>query len=490
MSTKVGRFEGLQDFAFLLPFVFVILLPIWQRLVLATVGWDAIMLYDWQRIGCALVLMATILLIEISSKSETVFWLGRWNLIIWGLIFCLGILSICVNGKPWWDGLRELADMAILVLGFGTIRFAFCRNHMANWNGAIAMCFIGSASVYLAIFFEVNVDNLFNPLFMRNGVYFPSFSNIRFFSDYQAFILPFVVFGVTVICKGPASKIVGWFLLTFFIMLFFFTGSRVMVLGQIVAHLTLLIGLGRRYWGVFYKHGLAWFGGYMAYIAIAVVIPSYLQDSIVSTQSLLRSDLSQREVLWGLAMRDMISSPLLGIGPGEFSRQLNHVAAAPHNSLLMIGAEWGGAVLCLVVFIVGGFLIKNINTLRYQKVFDGERGEFSVAAWLSFIALLAHSLVANVFVIPTSQLGLVLSASLLPATFCEVEMLSDRASYALKRVWKLVIALVIGAMSLVLLRDIPSLPERNAKYLTCMRPTEFYSPRFWQQGWLIDRCPE
>jgi hypothetical protein len=33
-------------------------------------------------------------------------------------------------------------------------------------------------------------------------------------------------------------------------------------------------------------------------------------------------------------------------------------------------------------------------------------------------------------------------------------------------------------------------PQRNQFYLDCKRPTPFFTPRFWRQGWLIDHCPK
>lgn len=83
-----------------------------------------------------------------------------------------------------------------------------------------------------------------------------------------------------------------------------------------------------------------------------------------------------REVLYGLAMNDILSSPVFGMGLDQFNRHHGIVAAYPHNFLLQILYD-GGILFLLVLVIPLWKALKRLwNTCN--------RDEFAVFAALLF----------------------------------------------------------------------------------------------------------
>lgn len=488
---SVGRLARakaeLRLLAGIMPFLYILLLPFMDHWVPGPIGWDSVTLYDWQRIGAMTVLVSSVVTIGLlpgnTGNMPRGFFIGVM------LVLGAGIVSTAVNDAGRWSTWREWANAALLLLAFWSVNSGFAGSDSARWQRLVTLCLAGSALLYVVVFFNVNYDNLFVPFYMGDGIFVPAFSNVRFFSDYQAFLFPFLIYLVSTL-RGWRRNL-SWGLAAVFFMLFFYTGSRVVVLGQVGAHLSLFCLLGRRHMPVFRRHLAAWAVGGLLFLVLSYGIPSLFAKEAIATAPLARWDLSLRDVLWKAAWQDILDHPLSGIAPGQLSRHLNAVAAAPHSAPLMIAAEWGIPVLLLAILGMVTLVVPFVRRLRLQAWHEGaptsmQQIEFMSAAWLAFLALLLHSLVANVWVVPTSQLAMLLAGCLIYS--CTRVERVPKPSMQLQ-VLRLMAVLICGGIGFILAHDSPRLPERNSDYLRCMRPTPFFSPRFWQQGWDIDRCP-
>ena len=477
------------------PLVYILQLPVLERLVPGPVGWAAITLYDWHRIAQIGALVAGIAISVGSNKGRGIF-LPSTRGVVWLLsIIAIGCLSVLANEVPWWDAAHEMALLMLLLLAFWAIWQAFSQAPDAERQQVAGLCLGGSALLYVAIFLWANQDNLLNVEYMDVPLDIKAFSNVRHFSDYQALVLPFLICWIVTECHGWGARVAGWCWVFLFCMTFFYTGSRVLVLGQGVMHVGLWLLLRQRYLPTLRQHAMAWIGGYLCFLFFSRLLPALMSAKASPVQTLLRSDLSLRDVLWNSAAQNIWQHPWLGIGPGEFSRQINNLAAAPHNGLLMLGAEWGVPVLVLVVVAVGGIIVRSLRELKGRVNTESTGRPFAIACWLAFGALLLHSLVANVLVIPSSQTGLILAAGMACATTISGSSLRLNGGKKIVRVTTrvghgIMVLMTIGLSSVILAVDIPLLPARNSAYLNCMKPTPFLSPRFWQQGWLINDCPE
>jgi len=339
------------------------------------------------------------------------------------------------------------------------------------------------AGLYTALFFINNFDELFIPEFIGDPLRFIGFNNIRFFSDWQMLLLPFTVaFASTKDINGRIIKTCTWCLVIAFAMLFFFTGSRVVVWGQLGTHALLFGVLGKRYLPMLRKHGLCWMGAGALFIVVTQLPPLLNGVKPASLAHLIRGGLSAREIIWEQALVAVISHPLLGIGPGALAQNWNPIAAAPHNSILMIVAEWGVIAALLTVCTGLGWIGRALCQLSYE-----DRPSIStLAIWQALITLLLHSLVANVLVVPLSQSALVLAVSMLPVGDSTTHQSSSDSGRHLKAL--LLMGPALLAIWIVTV-DLPSLPARNQEQLLCRQPTQFFSPRFWQQGWWLMGCP-
>lgn len=489
-----GAFRSfLYWLAALTPFGFILVLGDFHRLLPFSYGWTSVTLYDWQRVGvtAALIFSLAITLLAGHGRLKHVPSI-KITLPVF-FILLLGALSVLVNGQDAWIGFREIGNTGLLAACFVSLVSLLPR--VKNWQTWVLACLAGSALLYVLAFLELNSYTLFFPEFMEVEITLPVFSNIRFLSDYQALVLPFLVVLIGR-CRGGPARWAAWAAGILFAMLFYYTGARVMVLGQLGAHAVLLIYLGKRYRGTFCRHIATWCGGYVLFFIFSWLIPHWLMGQQTALAvPLFRGGVSGREVLWQLAWGDMVQHPWLGIGPGEFSRQFNAVAAAPHNGLLMLGAEWGIPVMLIALMLLWKAIVPRLGALRLMSEGNDGQLDFAMAAWLAFSALLLHSLVANVWVVPTSQLSMLLSAVLFSVSIpmtpnATASFLDARSRSVPKFGWAWGVLSVGSAlwMLTVVALELPGLPLRNQQYVDCPRPTLFFSPRFWQQGWLTDGC--
>jgi hypothetical protein len=101
----------------------------------------------------------------------------------------------------------------------------------------------------------------------------------------------------------------------------------------------------------------------------------------------------------------MLGSPVLGIGPGQFTQFESYAGAHPHNWMLQVAAEWGVPALLVTVVGIGG-LVRRIRS----SIKDGS-GEVVLlaAASLSVFVGLVSALVDGTLVMPTTQVGFALA---------------------------------------------------------------------------------
>lgn len=469
----------------IVPFALVMALPLLERGFTGPVAWNGVTLYDWQRIyeltALAWVLTLAACIPRMSWPSATVRGIG-FVLIAVGV----GALSAWRNAVPWQDAAHEILLVSTLAAAFATLRSFVRRMDGATLAGMVALCAFVSASFYCAAFWENNWEKVLMKAFSGAPLVFVSFSNVRFFSDYQAFLIPFLIYGAVRYCEHPYARRSAWAAVFVFCSLFYFSGSRVLVLGQLTAHACLLWTAGRRHLPVMKHHALAWLGGYCVYLFCAALLPTMMGLESLGALPLVRSSLSLRDILWQQAWQDVELSPWLGIGPGEFARQFNPVAAGPHNAVLMIAAEWGLPFLAMMAAAVWATFRPAMRGLRQGQLAVDE--PFAIACWLALLSLAAHALVANVAVIPSSQLCLLLAAVLASETVrgsAASVVPGGMIGYGCRGV----LLALAASLAVLLWRDVPTLPARNAAHLACGKPTQFFSPRFWQQGWLLKDCP-
>ncbi|WP_228254946.1 O-antigen ligase family protein [Aquirhabdus parva] len=190
--------------------------------------------------------------------------------------------------------------------------------------------------------------------------------------------------------------------------------------------------------------------------------------------SVMRTDSSQRTLLWQKALDLWQAHPVLGAGGDHFALAKPWLLNAhPHNLLLQWISEWGFAGLLTLVL----FLPIMLNILRHRQTLPA----FALAA---VAAVCIDAMVSGVLVYPLSQmLGLWSVAwliSLLPNTHqTSTASNSDKKSIAShfqiwQRSFKIVTAWAIVAMLVIHGHDLVC--------IHCISVDNENAPRFWQFG--------
>lgn len=445
-----------------------------------------ISLMDWQRI------------LELVTLGLVILWLAPavivgdyagLNLPGWGesaswlIIFALGVVSCAYAAMPmvalldWSWTLCWFVATALLV--------ALAPGSKSALYESVAVWTITVLASYTLLFYVSNADALFEPLSFLS-VRFPGFNNVRPFADYQTVVLFFIPAAINKLVTSDRWRSVCWLLAGMYVALAFMSGSRSLILGQLAGLTSISLLLRRRSTQFLGRQLKMWLFGAASYALLFVLFPLLVRGSISTLDPefvLLRFGVSERDVIWKLAISMFLDSPLLGVGPMHFAAFMNPVAASPHNHVLQLLAEWGGPATAIFVVIAGRFLWRGVGAVsQLDEVRPGSDAEFQVAATAALVALLAQSFVSPVFNNPASQILLSLLAIL-----C-----SSRGGGTGARGVKMIALAAMAALILgtwLVAPWIGRIAERNSCYVfSTEKPTGRFAPRFWQQGWIFPPC--
>ena len=227
------------------------------------------------------------------------------------------------------------------------------------------------------------------------------FLNPRYFAKVTTWLIPLLWFAgyaarqksraITAFCFVVASVLAAHILMT---------GSRGALLALVVSAGVCAVA----------------FGSPGRRLAVAIVLYCIVGAAIwgavewiyggASFSGIARTGSSDRNILAQQILAAVRQSPWWGIGPMQFADLERHAwAAAPHNSVLQLAAEWGlpatvgfiGLALAWLRF----YLLKVRSAVRLGAGDDGKGWE--VAVFAAILAAFGQSLIANVLSDPISQ---------------------------------------------------------------------------------------
>lgn len=194
---------------------------------------------------------------------------------------------------------------------------------------------------------------------------------------------------------------------------------------------------------------------------------------------------SGRIPLYLAALSDIRESPLLGLGPMQFSLVDRHPdlnIAGVHSLPLQLAAEWGLPAAILACWLIGLWFRAMFRTTRHQstQVPDGWDAWVAVALFSGLLAALIHSLVANVLNDPISQTMACLAAALV--TFQKPQSsVPLRASAPQRVAMGLVAVTVLIGLWMGYQKGVACVGQASqAAYKTGIGGSIF--PRYWSQG--------
>lgn len=331
--------------------------------------------------------------------------------------FLFGGISSFASELPLWGFLELstylLASMSVVVLGLALVRLRI------------------SPETSLAVFFVVPVllysikslAGLWAAYSGSAALVYPEpisgFFNIRFFNQYQTWVLPLLPAALLLGSPVPGVRRGLWVALVFIVGCFFWALYwRSMGRGTLyaIAAATVLVWVwGGVHWS---RYCLASFGlslaGYLAFLLVFASPPGLMQSEILSVDS------PGRLYLWCIAVELIAEHPALGVGPMQFATVDNTVAAHPHNFILQWVTEWGvlgaGVLLSALVFLITCWLLAVRSELR---VCSSGRKAWLAAITTSVLAALAHGLLTGIVVMPASIAMAVIVLSLMYAYWPE-----------------------------------------------------------------------
>jgi putative inorganic carbon (HCO3(-)) transporter len=243
----------------------------------------------------------------------------------------------------------------------------------------------------------------------------PGFSNAHFLNHTQTALLPLIV----LLClKAPRTDAWRklWFALAgFWWALLFATEARATILALILGCCTALIL--RRAHARQFLMTMLWtaLAGLVVYLLLFILLPVSIGMHPISTPMnvvgrTVANPVSDRTLLWNLAVQLISSHPWLGVGPQHFAHEgaQLYAGAHPHNWPLQVATEWGvPALLCLVGVVVLGAraLVRSGARIAADDV---DNQHMLVTLQVACTAIVVDGLFSGVLVMPQSRLAIAL----------------------------------------------------------------------------------
>jgi len=343
----------------------------------------------------------------------------------------------------------------------------------------------------VAIVCAMSVVNIYSSLISGLSLTYPEpisdFANIRFFNQYQTWLLPFVTAAIFIPPPHLSIRTAIWRLLVstlavFFWLLYWHSHGRGTGYATFLAALMTTVLCGR--------HGRRYF-----IITLGFAILGYLAESVMFLSPadggahLASLQSSGRLYLWHIALDVLAAHPVLGIGPMMFASIDTGEAAHPHNAILQWASEWGIPAAVLIMTAIGCCFWRWYRALPVLLAQSKKDAQIATATTASLIAGTIHGLLSGVIVMPASQFMLITVAALAAAQAASVKpsRIDTLESPKLKRfvtyaysLWIVLASLLLATLTVTSYQShvTQSLSSRS------VYTRNLNQPRFWVDGTL------
>lgn len=247
------------------------------------------------------------------------------------------------------------------------------------------------------------------------GDFTMGFSNIRFFNHTQTPILPLLLI---LCCVTPAASRLRWLwwsLAAYWWMAIYATAGRGTLVGMVGGCIAVAVLRHRQATPYLKAAALTAVLGLLGYLVFLVAIPIAAGGSAFGAfasviERTAADPASNRLVLWSRALQLILHHPLLGVGPMHFAHNAGdlHTGAHPHDWIMQIASEWGiPAFLCLCATLA--LAARALLRAGAGLAADDKPNQAICSALVAGSAtILIDGLVSGLFVMPQSQLAVVL----------------------------------------------------------------------------------
>lgn len=382
------------------------------------------------------------------------------------------------------ESLQEIS-LFLLLFMFGIICQFLSRNNKNLIDRLFIVTTLLGALLFVCHFVTCYLVAVVSNIAFSWVTPFVSFSNVRFFSQYQAYTLPILVIPLITFNLPLRWRTVALLFLAFWWALHFATGTRSVWVALLVTILFLLIFLKdqARQWLIWQLAGML-IGGifYLAFDYLTIGNSLYGLGSITKRGL----DDNGRWPLWLSAFEMIKNHPLLGIGPMHFAFNNFTIAAHPHNSVLHITAEYGLPAVLIAVYLVVAFLKKAVAWCI--KPTYNENPQINIALTAALVCGLCDSLFSGNIIMPHSQMMLFMIGGWLIGRNQATDLVSiELQTLQGKGRTLALVAAVLAAITIQLngVQSYYSYMER-----TQFSVPEYAHPRFWNDGhWPAEEKP-
>lgn len=361
-------------------------------------------------------------------------------------VLLLGLISTFLSKNILYSSLLYLHTtmlISLIILGY-----------KIKGHDSILFYTILFSNVFLVSYSLLNYSFfiLSNEVPLPDGVLY-GFYNIRFFNQFQALSIPFIIYFLS----HPNLHRVAKITLTFNFFLLLFSSARGASIAILVATLIYCYFINRR----MIKEIL-----FCLLAAILIFLLHYFYVSFThSAEYIIRTDSSRRYDLWLEIINNInFKTLLIGNGPGGYKSEIFDLGH-PHNSILQILNNWGVIVLSILVWFTYKLIKKSLAFIKKNK----DNNEFLIY-FTSFLSLLIYSLVSGVIVMPIPQTFLFILVGILLGylgyNLCEIK---SKTHKTIALLLTLILTLFYAALVILSYNCLDSKP---------------YGPNYWSNGQL------
>jgi len=330
-----------------------------------------------------------------------------YKLLLIGVI-CLGLISVTAAQASNYAFIEFTIFTALLCYAVFVSNLHKYYEDIVRYYTYVVMYaaflyfFVFIISYFAALTHEVGYD--WDELFF-------GFVNIRFFNQYQIWLLPFMTLAL-LHCKAVIWTRVIFVITVIWWALLFLSVARGAMLAIVCTGILLLVIYGNTITKYLKLHAALAIVGWAVNLILFHLIPDLIREEYY-VRSWLTVDSPERLKFWGQALIMIKENALLGIGPMHFSLEtLNH----PHSSVLQWGGEWGIPSLILMVTLSISALrawFISFNKIFYKRNQESELANETLALTYAVVSGLGYSLVSGVIVMPLSQITMFTTVGLM-----------------------------------------------------------------------------
>ncbi|MEQ1619911.1 MAG: O-antigen ligase family protein [Methylococcales bacterium] len=441
-----------------------------------------------------LILLAIFVVIFPTCRQQT---LHSLQLIPHSIRFGLGVfllLALCsaLNAQYPEEALKEVSLFILLFIFGGTCQF------LSHLNKTRVDSLFTASVVFGTLLFDCHFIVNYLAAMTVNLPFswitpFVSFSNVRFFNQYQAYTLPLLAIPLMAFKLPLRWRVVAMIILVLWWALHFATGSRSVWFALIVTALFLLSFLRKKTASNVIStepknieqayRWLAWqllamlIGGFVYWVFDYLSLdPTAHGLSSIAQRGLHDTG---RIPLWKSAWTMIKSHPLLGIGPMNFGFNDFSMAAHPHNSVLQIAAEYGLPAALISIYLVITLLKKSVVWCKTSANSDDSQINISLTA--SLVCGLSDAMLSGNIIMPQSQMILFMVSGWLIGRNQSLVTTIRVAKLWQTLIFVVVVLMVVGIQLTGINKYYNYLENKQFSF------TDYLTPRFWSNGhWPVE----